>query len=219
MLCQRQSFGQLTFHGRERSPYHFAGTFDLVDGTGRFELHPIDAPFLFIEPKPFQRFCHAAVDSVTGITLSHNHEVRIYFIFRVHCCAIARYGILARDDGDTGGHCPALLLQWLIIEPQSCNSRIDALSYSPAHRHDATMPRIAIEDDRNLYAPGDPLSNFNALRHRQYPDIGKPRVVTAGNTRADEAGLDSVGLHDLRVKSIRGTKDGEDLIFPSQELP
>ena len=81
------------------------------------------------------------------------------------------------------------------------------------------MPRIAIEDDRNLNAAGDPLGDFDAFGHRQYAEIGKPGVVTAGDARADETGLDTIGLHDLRVKSIRGTEDGEDLIFPPEELP
>ena len=81
------------------------------------------------------------------------------------------------------------------------------------------MSGVAVEDHRDFHAAGNPLGNLDAFGHRQYAEIGKPGVVTAGYAGADETGLDTIGLHDLRVKRIGRTENGEDLIFPPQELP
>ena len=62
------------------------------------------------------------------------------------------------------------------------------------------------------------LANSDAFGHRQNAEIGKARIVAAGDAGADEASLDAVGFHDLRVKSIGRAEHGENFILTAQQL-
>ena len=186
---------------------------------GRFELDPIDTSFHFIETKPLQRFCHAPVHSVPSITLGHDHKIGIDLVFCVHRRAVPRDGFLTGNDGNAGRQRAPLLLQRLVVEAQTREACFNRLPRQAAHSHDAAVAGIAVENHGNFHAARDPLGDGDAFRHRENAEIREPGVIATGDTRADETGLDPIGFHDLRVKSVRGAENGENLIFSAQQLP
>src|SRR5439155_8303741 len=119
-----------------------------------------------------------AIGGVARIALRHDDKIGVELVLHVDRGAVAGDRELERHNLDPGVLGLALALDRLVVDPHPGDAAADAFAHHAAHRHDAAMPGIAIHDDWDLDAVGDPAGDLNAFRQGRGADIGEPGIGT-----------------------------------------
>src|SRR5262249_32019842 len=150
MFVEPEVARELPFHEREGPFERRARALDLVLRVRRFQLHPVHARFLAISLEPPDAVFQAAVRSIARVALRHDHEVRVELVLHVDCRTVARDCLLDGNDFHARALRAALALDRLIVDANAGDARTDALANHAAHRHDAAVAGVAVENDREL---------------------------------------------------------------------
>src|SRR5207248_10782930 len=121
-----------------------------------------------------------------GIALRHDHEIGVELVLHIHGGAVAGYRLLDRHHLDPGALGLALALDRLVVDAHAGDAAADALAHHAAHRHDAAMAGVAVHDDRDLDAVGDPAGDLDAFGEGRGADIGEPGIGADDAAGADE---------------------------------
>ena len=170
---------------------------------GRLELHPVDPGLLAISPQPCDRVLQRSVEGIAGVTLRHHHEIGIELVLHVHRRTIAGNRLIEGYDLHSRALRLALAFDWLVVDADPGYTGADAFPHHTAHRHDAAVPGVTIQDHRDRHTVGNPTGDRYALGHCRGADIRKPGIGAYYSSRADEQCLAASFLHDPGVRRAR----------------
>src|SRR5439155_25341861 len=119
----------------------------------------------------------------------HHAEIGVELVLHVDRGAIAGDREVERHDFDAGALGRALAFDRLVVDAHAGDTAADAFAHHAAHRHDAAMPGVAVHDDRDRDAIGDPAGDLDAFGQGRGADIGKPGIGADDAASADKQGL------------------------------
>ena len=212
MLVEPEIAAELAFHKRERTLDRGARGLDLLDRMRRFELHPIDAGLFAIGLEAQQRVFETAICGVARVALRHDDKVRVELVFHVDCGAVTGDRQIERHDFHTGVLGLALAFDRLVVDAHAGDAAADAFAHHAAHRHDPAMPGVAVHDDRDRNAVGDPAGDLDAFGQGRGADIGQPGIGADHSAGADEQCLTAGPLHDPGMRRGRRVEDRQHLV-------
>src|SRR5262249_30229522 len=149
--------------------------------------NPIDPGLFLVRGQPLQAIIEATVHRIARVALRHDHEVGVDLVLHVDGGAIARDGLVQRNDADAGTLGASLSLDRLIIDPNAGEAGANTFAPHASDRHDAAVAGVAIHDHWELHGLGDPARHLDALKHRQGADIGQTCIAADHAAGANEA--------------------------------
>ena len=174
-------------------------------------MHPIDAAEVTIRFQARQRIVEITVGRIARITLRHHHKIRIEFVFHIHCRAVACNGLLDGHHFHARRLRFTLALNRLIVNAYAGNARVDALAHQTPHRHDAAMPRIAVNDDGEINALRNPACDLHTFGHGGRAHIRHAGVGTNHTAGANKRGFAARLRHDACVRRSGRVQYGQHL--------
>ena len=139
-------------------------------------------------------------------------------VFHIDRGAVARDREIERHDFDAGVLRFALAFDRLVVDAHAGDAAADAFADHAADRHDAAMPGVAIHDDRDLHAVGDPAGDLDTFAHCRGADIGEPGIGADDTAGADKQGLAAGALHDAGMRRGRRVQHREHLVPAMDQL-
>src|SRR6185369_177198 len=118
------------------------------------------------------------------VALRHDDEIGIEFVLHVDGGAVARDGLLERHHFDAGALRLPFAFDRLVVDADAGDARVDAVPHEAPHGRDAAVPRVAVDDDREIDALRDPPGDLHAFGHGRGADVGETRISADDTARA-----------------------------------
>jgi hypothetical protein len=171
-----------------------------------------------VRRQPSQRVVQPAIRRIARVALRHNDEVRIELALHVDRGAVAHDRLLQRHHFQAGALRASLALDRLIVDADAGDAGLDAVAHEAAHRHDAAMAGVAVDNHRRRHAVRDPAGDLDAFGHGGGADIRHAGVAADHRTGADEQRLATRALHDARQRRGRRMHHRQHLVLAVDEL-